>query len=82
MQPHRLGLMPTCEAIIMLAKLITLPMPSATPSASSLPPLLRIAERASSSDEHGEERHDHQPAEREQPRGSHHRRSRPVADSR
>ena len=35
--------------MIIMAKQITLPMPSATPSASSQPPVLRIAERASSS---------------------------------
>ena len=38
---------PTCEAITMLAKLIRLPTPSAMPSASSQPPLLRIAGRDS-----------------------------------
>jgi len=42
---RRAMISPTCDASTMLAKLITLPMPSAIASASSQPPALRIEAR-------------------------------------
>ena len=62
---------PTCDAITMLAKLIRLPMPSAMPSASSQPPLLRIEARVMQHQEDRKERHHRQPAERQQPGDAH-----------
>ena len=63
---------PTCEAIIIMAKLITLPMPSAIASASSQPPALADRRAREQHHEDREKRHHGQPAQRQQPGGADH----------
>ena len=62
---RRAAVSPTCEAITMLAKLITLPMASAMPSASSQPPVLRIEARVSRTTNDREECDDRELAQRQ-----------------
>ena len=62
---------PTCEAITMLAKLITLPIASAIASASSQPPALADRGAGDENQEDRKERDDGELAQRQQPREAH-----------